>query len=513
MELVRFIQVFFVQLLLGVLPTVVPRGAAALRLDEKDAGNAVHVNGHRIAPSASVEAAVSGPMFGCSWLSAVHQVVNSCIRQQLHWAAATLGGGNMPSLSPPPARPPAAANASTPPTSLIDSAANATTDRNRRVSPGAFADAFNDEKYVATKIAAAGAKALGNDVEQEDLEIVNDIQAMEWCMYPTFVVGAAMVLVAAVAAFSPSRATSLASIVLAARFVGNLTCSAIVLLLLSWAAQHHREDCERTLALFGMLAFFVEWVFILSGAHEKFFWWTTRSRPSGLDVVEEEEDSTATPTASGRCQMYAFRPRSVYLNGLRPLAELYARFTIQSMLMWLYVSGVHKKARELLADAASGRDVVVTRVFVWWLLSAGVQLHMTEQMGSGFVDNLNVWARLLRGAREGKSLQHEETDYGPKVPEVRSLRLEEVVLRMCMDFVSNLMYYNLMYISVPVLLVASKQPIELVMNAFAVTYILTLDDEKDQRRIRLVYDKPSLMAACPTATTPGPAVPWPAADA
>lgn len=471
---------------LGAFPTDGPTGAAAVRLEDRDG---MLSSSQRIAPSAAVEAAMAGPMFSYSWLSAVHQAINTVRHKVMHSTASVFD------------KPVAFAREQ-----LRGADASATGELSNGSGNVSFvalrAGPFADDSYAASKIDKAGVKALGNETEQEDLEIVNDIQAMEWCMYPTFVLGAALVLTSAYASLASSEAACRAALILAARFVGNLTCSAIVLFLLAWAAQHHREDCERTLALVGMLAFFVEWVFILSGAHEKFFWWTARGRQSGLDVLaEDDKEDSATAETQARRSVYMFRPRSVYLNGLRPLAELYARFTIQSLLMWLYVSGVHKKARELLADAASGRDVVVTRVFVWWILSAGVQLHMTEQMGSGFVDNLNVWARLYRGAREGKLLKHEETEQSMSPVEARRLRLDEVVLRMCMDFVSNLMYYNLMYISVPVLLVATKQPTELVMNAFAVTYILTLDDEKDQRRIKVVQDKDALSAACPALTS------------
>eukprot|EP00929_Paragymnodinium_shiwhaense_P082517 TRINITY_DN43503_c0_g2_i1.p1 TRINITY_DN43503_c0_g2~~TRINITY_DN43503_c0_g2_i1.p1 ORF type:complete len:501 (-),score=83.34 TRINITY_DN43503_c0_g2_i1:196-1698(-) len=465
------------QLLFGLLPFGRPLSlCAALRLDDEDShrrGNAA-----KLAPTGRLEAVVAGPMFGYSWLSAVHQLVNS-LRHHLTSPTSLL------------VKPPNFKAATTPPpqqgTGGVATAAdaNATKQEQVRQLNELTAASLADDRYYESKVQAASAKALANETEQEDLEIVNDIQAMEWCMYPTFVLGFALVLTGAYSVFSGPSSTS-ASLVLAARFLGNLACSAIVLCLLAWAAQHHREDCERNVALIGMLAFFVEWMFIMSGAHARVFWWSGRGTQSGLDVLAENDHEPTTPAA----RSYTFRPRSVYLNGLRPLAELYARFTIQSLLMWLYVSGVHKKARELLADAASGRDIVATRVFVWWLLSAGVQLHMTEQMGAGFVDNLNVWMRLCRGAREGKFLRHEEGDSSSQhrvASEPMKLRLEEVVLRMCMDFVSNLMYYNLMYISVPVLIVASKQPIELVMNAFAVTYVLTLDDEKDQRNIILVH--------------------------
>jgi hypothetical protein len=318
-----------------------------------------------------------------------------------------------------------------------------------------------------------------SEEEAEDREIVSDMQAMEWAMWPALAIGMALVCTS-ICSICTSATPRLQSVILAIRFAMNLASSACVISMLSWSARHRRSDCEKEIALVGILAFFADWLILASGLQRYVYFW----RP-------HKESKPQTGTA------YTFRPKSVYANALRPTSEPFAYFGIQSLLMWLYVAGVHKKARELGVDATSG-DAVATRVFFWWLLSAGVQLHMTEQMGSGFVDNMGVWGKLWDAARERRRLRgnHQSSENSSECSsphrelsssqEQRPWTMDELVLRMSMDFIVNCVYYNLMYMSVPVLLVASKQPLELVMNAFAVTYILTLDDEKDSPRISIL---------------------------
>jgi hypothetical protein len=467
--------------------------AAAYRLDDRtldgsnldsNSGPSLHHGSEHFPDFEFEPRAVSG-----SWLAAVHRAIAS-LRHQLNGISAvkslvTLTSFQTPSLpltlAPRPHLGGSSGFIGTESTATGNEAGSLLTGVN-----GVAAAGGGNSSAAPSAVTFPPSRSLigqtGNEADlMEDREIVNDIQAMEWCMWPAFLVGGALFLTSCVSTCTSPR-PNIQSLGLGFRFFGNLSCSAVVLWLLAWAAQHHREDCEKHLALVGMLAFFVEWVFIWSGMSL-----TTASvccvrrakTPEGDDVVVRD---------GGRARPFAFRPRSVYLNCLRPTSELYARFTIQSLLMWLYVSGVHKKARELVQDAASGKDVVATRVFLWWILSAGVQLHMTEQMGSGFVDNLTVWSNLWKAARRGRCLRgtpdHPPTSGPPDFK--HTLSVDEVLVRMSMDFVSNLMYYNLMYISVPVLLVASKQPIELVMNAFAVTYILTLDDERQALSISIL---------------------------
>eukprot|EP00929_Paragymnodinium_shiwhaense_P048992 TRINITY_DN24732_c0_g2_i1.p1 TRINITY_DN24732_c0_g2~~TRINITY_DN24732_c0_g2_i1.p1 ORF type:complete len:325 (+),score=31.87 TRINITY_DN24732_c0_g2_i1:107-1081(+) len=169
-----------------------------------------------------------------------------------------------------------------------------------------------------------------------------------------------------------------------------------------------------------------------------------------------------------------FEASGVYTDLSYPLEKTYLVFAVQTMLMAIFLSD----SVPLMAKLGSPETMWETDkpyLFPSIVVQLYVLLHAKEDFP------WKTWVQLWRCS--GRVEQLGDRASGGKIIDVGQF---EVLIRMIMSFLANMIYSKALVLTMPTALIATTSGIDFVRDAFAVTFISTIDsDSKEVFRYRV----------------------------